>query len=70
MKLRDIHRLTFGKTTACFWKNDGSFCEKQRVVLRETTCRFMRNNVSFCRMQWRGMNDTEKWKLKNGKIEL
>ena len=44
-------------------KNDGSFYEKQRVVLRETTARFLERNGG-------GMNDTEKWKLKNGKIEL
>ena len=48
-------------------KNDGLFYEKQRVVLRETTCRFVRNNGSFFRTQWRGMNDVEKCKWKNGK---
>ena len=44
-------------------KNDGSFYEKQRVVLRETTARFLERNGG-------GMNDTEKCKLKNGEIEL
>ena len=28
-------------------RNDVSFCEKQRVVLRETTCRFVGNNGLF-----------------------
>ena len=41
-------------------ENDGSFYEKQRVVLRETTCRFLERNGG-------GMNDTEKCKWKNGK---
>jgi len=44
-------------------KNDVSFCEKQRVVLRETTARFLERNGG-------GMNDVEKCKWKNGEIEL
>ena len=64
-------------------RNNVSFYEKRRVVLRETTCRFERNNVSFYEKQrvvlrettarflernGGGMNDTEKCKLKNEKL--
>ncbi len=42
-------------------ENDGSFYEKQRVVLKEITARFLERNG-------RGMNDTEKCKLKNEKL--
>ena len=49
-------------------ENNVSFYGKQRVVLREITCRFVRSIGSFFRTQWRGMNDPEKCKLKNGKI--
>ena len=63
-------------------RNNVSFYEKRRVVLRETTCHFERNNVSFYEKQrvvlrettarflernGGGMNDTEKCKWKNGK---
>ena len=37
------------KTTACFTKNDGSFYQKQRLVLPKTTARFTENNGSFYR---------------------
>ena len=32
------------KTTACFTKNNGSFCQKRRLVLPKTTARFTKNN--------------------------
>ena len=39
------------KTTACFTKNNGSFYQKQRLVLLKTTARFTENNGSFYRKQ-------------------
>ena len=39
------------KTTACFIKNNGSFYQKQRLVLPKTTARFTENNGSFYRKQ-------------------
>ena len=39
------------KTTACFIKNNGSFYQKQRLVLLKTTARFTENNGSFYRKQ-------------------
>ena len=63
VRLYENWGVSRNKTTACFRENDGSFCEKLRVVLGETTCRFLERNGG-------GMNDTEKCKLKNGEIEL
>ena len=39
------------KTTACFTKNNGSFYQKQRLVLPKTTARFIKNNGSFYQKQ-------------------
>ena len=39
------------KTTACFTKNNGSFYQKQRLVLLKTTARFTKNNGSFYQKQ-------------------
>ena len=73
------------KTTGRFGKSDGSFWEKQRVVLEKVTGRFGKSDGSFLEKQrvvlrevtarflernGGGMNDTEKCKLKNGEIEL
>ena len=39
------------KTTARFIKNNGSFYQKQRLVLLKTTARFTKNNGSFYQKQ-------------------
>ena len=39
------------KTTACFTKNNGSFYQKQRLVLLKTTARFTENNGLFYQKQ-------------------
>lgn len=39
--------MAIKKTTCRFSKNNGSFYQKQRVVLSKTTARFSANNVLF-----------------------